>query len=178
MSDRVIATYDSYRDAEQAVDFLSDQGFPVERATIVGRDVKLVERVTGRMTTAKAALNGAVAGALVGVLIGWLFVVFDWFSPIVASGWLIVDGLWFGAVVGALYGMVAHALTRGRRDFASVGGLQADRYELAVDEEVADQAARLLGGAPSRRGDGRFTRDADAPARTAPSAAPPSNPSS
>ena len=148
---RTIETYDRYADAERAVDFLSDNGFPVERVAIVGRDLRIVEQVTGRMTLGHAALRGALTGALTGALIGWLFWLFNWFDPIVASGWLILDGLWFGALVGALFGLLAHAMTGGRRDFASVPMTTADRYELLVDEEVADQAASLL----ARLGDAR-----------------------
>jgi hypothetical protein len=33
---------------------------------------------------------------------------------------------------------------RGRRDFASVGAITADRYDVLVDAEVADEAERLL----------------------------------
>ena len=160
---RVVATYDDYRDAERAVDYLSDHKFPVERVSIVGRDLKLVERVTGRMTYGRSALQGALSGALAGVLIGWLFTVFNWFDPVVARGWLILDGLWFGALVGALFGLLAHALTGGRRDFASVGGMQADRYDVLVDEDVADQAEQLVAGLTRQldRADPRFDRDHD-----------------
>jgi hypothetical protein len=42
-------------------------------------------------------------------------------------------------------------MTGGRRDFASVPTTTADRYELLVDEEVADQAASVL----ARLGDAR-----------------------
>ncbi|HEY4094966.1 MAG TPA: general stress protein [Baekduia sp.] len=143
---RIVATFDAYGAAERAVDHLSDQRFPVERVSIVGRDLELVEHVVGRMTTARATLNGAASGALAGLLIGWLFTVFDWTDPVVARGWLILDGLWFGAIVGAIFGLVAHLLTRGRRDFASVGALQAAHYDLLVDDEVADEAERLLAG--------------------------------
>jgi hypothetical protein len=143
---RTVASFHTYQDAERAVDRLSDLGFPVEHTMIVGRGLRYVERVTGRMTYVKAALTGALTGALVGVLIAWLFVVFDWFSPIVAKGWLAVDALWFGAVVGALFGVVAHALTGGRRDFTSVSRTEADEYEVQVDDELADEAARLLAG--------------------------------
>jgi hypothetical protein len=143
---RTVASFHTYQDAERAVDRLSDHGFPVERAMIVGRGLRYVERVTGRMTYAKAALTGALTGALVGVLIAWLFVVFNWFSPIVANGWLVVDALWFGALVGALFGVLAHALTRGRRDFTSVSRMEADEYEVQVDDGLADEATRRLAG--------------------------------
>jgi hypothetical protein len=139
-----VAVYDSYSEAERAVDHLSDHGFPVERSAIVGRDLRWVEQVTGRETYGSAALRGALSGALVGLLVGWLFGVFDWFNPVVAAGWLALDGLWFGAVVGALAGLLGHALTGGRRDFASVAAMTADRFELQVDEELAPEAERLL----------------------------------
>jgi hypothetical protein len=140
----VVGTYADYADAERAVDQLSDKGFPVERVTIIGRGLHTVERVTGRMGYPEAALRGALSGALAGVLIGWLFFVFDWFSPVVARGWLILDGLWFGALVGAAVGLIAHALLRGRRDFDSVVGMEADHYDVLVDQDVADRALALL----------------------------------
>jgi heat induced stress protein YflT len=141
-----VAVYSTYREAERAVDHLSDNDFPVERTSIVGRDLKYVEQVTGRMTYGRAALNGALSGALVGLLIGWLFGVFDWFNPVVAAGWLALDGLWFGAIAGALAGLLAHALSGGRRDFGSIGMMTADRYEVLVDADLAEEAARMLAG--------------------------------
>jgi hypothetical protein len=142
---RTVASYSSYQQAERAVDFLSDQKFPVERVAIVARDLKLVEQVTGRVGYTEAALQGAGSGAIVGVLIGWLFGVFDWFNPVLSTLWLAFQGLWFGAVVGALLGLLFQALKRGRRDFGSISAVSAGRYEVRVDEEVADEAARLLG---------------------------------
>jgi hypothetical protein len=63
---------------------------------------------------------------------------------VVASFTLAVYGLVVGAVVGALLGLLLHGMTGGRRDFASVSGMQASRYDVPVDEEVADEAIRLL----------------------------------
>lgn len=141
---RTIASYPDYRDAERAVDRLADREFPVERVAIVGQGLKTVEQVTGRIGWWDAALRGLLSGAIAGALIGWLFAVFDWFNPLVARGWLILDGLWFGALVGLAFGLLAHALTHGRRYFSSIGGLQAERYDVVVDAAVADEAVRLL----------------------------------
>jgi hypothetical protein len=139
-----VASFDRYPEAERAVDFLADRRFPVERVSIVGRDLEYVEQVTGRMTLGRAALNGALTGALIGVLVGWLFGLFNWFDPLVSAFWLALDGLWFGALVGALMGLLLHALSRGRRDFSAVGGMRANRYEVLVDAAVADEAEHLL----------------------------------
>jgi hypothetical protein len=69
-----VGRFDDYESAQRAVDRLSDDGFPVENLDIVGSGLRLVERVTGRLTRARAtgagALSGLWAGLLVGVLIG------------------------------------------------------------------------------------------------------------
>jgi hypothetical protein len=159
---RTIATFSSYPEAERMVDRLADEKFPVEHLAIVGRGLEYVEQVVGRMGWAQAALRGALTGAITGLLIGWLFAIFDWFDPLVSRGWLIVDGLWFGAVVGTIMGLVAYALTRGRRDFTSIPAMRAETYEVVVDEEFADDAERLL----SRVGEPMRPRAADRPTAT------------
>ncbi len=142
---RTVASFRTYAEAERAVDHLSDERFPVERVAIVARGLKMVEQVTGRRGYLEAALQGLVSGAVIGILIGWLFGLFNWFEPITSAFWLAIDGLWFGALVGTLFGLLSQALSRGRRDFGSVASLSADHYEVLVDDEVAAEAARLLG---------------------------------
>jgi hypothetical protein len=139
-----VAVFDDYADAERAVDHLSDRGFPVHRVAIIGHDLKLVEQVTGRLTMAGAAWRGAIAGAATGALIGWIFGLFDWVRPLIASLVLAGYGLVFGAIVGAVIGLVLHAMQGGRRDFAAVSAMVPSRYEVAVDDEVAGEAIRLL----------------------------------
>lgn len=142
---RSIASFQTYADAEQAVDALSDRGFPVERVAIVGRGLELVEQVVGRLDYSRAALRGAVGGAVTGALIGWFFGLLSWVTPLI--GWLLltVYGLIFGAIVGAAFGLLVHALQGGRRDFASATFMRPATYELMVDEAVADDAVRTLG---------------------------------
>jgi hypothetical protein len=141
---RTIAACDSYSEAERAVDYLSDNGFPVERVAIIGSDLKLVEQVTGRMNYGGAAWRGAVSGAFAGLLIGWLFALFNWFQPVLATFALVLWALVFGAVIGAIFGLLVHALSGGRRDFASVRAMAPSRYEVVADEDVADQAKSAL----------------------------------
>jgi hypothetical protein len=142
---RSIASFERYADAEQAVDALSDRGFPVERVAIVGRELELVEQVTGRLDYPRAALRGAAGGAVTGALIGWLFGLLSWITPLIGLLLLMVYGLIFGAIVGAVFGVLVHALQRGRRDFASATAMRPRTYELMVDEAVAADAIRILG---------------------------------
>ena len=71
-----IASYTDYRDAERAVDRLSDQGFAVERSAIIGTGLRSVEQVTGRVTVGRAALTWAGEGMLIGALFALLFGIF------------------------------------------------------------------------------------------------------
>jgi uncharacterized membrane protein len=141
---RTIATFDSYADAQRVVDHLSDGGFPVDRVTIVGRDLKFVERVVGRMTTGRAALNGALNGAMIGALLGLLAGLIFTIDPNPVLPLLVLYGIVSGAILGALLGAALHAMTGGQRDFASVSALDADRFDVQVDDDVADRAAELL----------------------------------
>jgi len=147
---RVVASCPTYTAAEQAVDHLSDQGFPVEHVAIVGRGLHSYEKVTGRLTWARAAGYQAVGGAILGALFGWILGLFDLVNPLVSGALLALYGAITGAVIGAVMGAVAHALSGGRRDFASVSAFRADSYDVLVDDAHADQAAQLLAtsGAP------------------------------
>jgi hypothetical protein len=135
-----VATYPDYPSAQRAVDYLSDQKFPVERTSIVGTDLRLVENVLGRLTVARAAGAGAASGAWFGLFIGLLLGIFshaNWFAVIIAT-------VLIGAVWGAIFGAIAHAATGGRRDFSSRSSLQASQYAVMVAADVADEARALL----------------------------------
>jgi Heat induced stress protein YflT domain len=135
-----VASFPDYASAQRAVDFLSDQKFPVERTAIVGTNLRLVENVLGRLTTGRSAAAGAASGAWFGLFIGFLFGIFsssNWFAVLIAA-------VLIGAVWGAIFGATAHAMTRGRRDFTSRSTLQASDYAVNVDADVAEQARQLL----------------------------------
>lgn len=141
---RTVASYTAYADAERAVDRLADHDFPVERVAIIGQDLQTVEQVTGKLDHLSAAWRGAMSGAVPGALLGWIFGLFDWADPLVSALLLALYGLLIGAVIGAVIAVIAYALQGGTRDFVSVTSMRPRRYELVVDDEVADQAARLL----------------------------------
>ena len=67
-----VASFGTYEEAQEAVDRLSDSGFPVENIDIIGSDLRTVERVTGRLTKRNAAAAGAASGAWFGLFIGLL----------------------------------------------------------------------------------------------------------
>ena len=135
-----VARFDDYEAAQRAVDQLSDDGFPVGTLDIVGSDLHLVERVTGRLTKARAAGAGALSGAWMGLFIGILIGLFT------TGAWLgiIAAAVGIGALWGAVFGFAAHAATRGQRDFSSVRALSASRYDLIARDGAADRARSML----------------------------------
>jgi ascorbate-specific PTS system EIIC-type component UlaA len=137
-----VTVYETYAEAQRAVDHLSDNKFPVEHVCIVGTDLRLVENVLGRWTVPRAAGAGALTGAWFGLLVGLLLSIFS------DSGWfaIIIVAVLIGAVWGAIFGAVAQSATRGQRDFTSRSTLQASRYAVMVSTDQVDEASRVLSG--------------------------------
>jgi hypothetical protein len=136
-----VASYTSYDAAQAAVDRLSDDGFPVEHLDIVGSDLRLVERVTGRLTKGRAASAGLASGAWFGLMIG---LVIGLFSK--GTNWIgvVLGGIAIGAIWGAVFGYAGHAATQGRRDFSSTKTLVAMKYDVIARNGQADAAKESL----------------------------------
>ena len=153
-----MASYSSFEEARAAVDRLSDERFPVEILDIVGSGLHLVERVTGRLATTRAAAgpaSGAWFGLFIGILVGLFTHGPTWIGRI--NG-----GLPIGAAGGGAFGFAGHAATQGRRDFSSERALTATRYDITARGHTA-QARSLLqqaGFLPDQRADASLARGA------------------
>jgi hypothetical protein len=169
----VVASYDSYPEAQRAVDYLSDERFPVERVAIVAEDLRLVEQVTGRRGYGQAALQGAGSGALIGLIFGFFLGLFNVVDPLVSAFFLGIVWLIYGAIIGLIVGLIGHALSGGQRDFSSIGGIQAGRYNVMADEEVADEASQLLARPGPPFGDVQSRTATEPPSRTGEEVMPP-----
>ncbi|MCW2947012.1 MAG: hypothetical protein JWR24_3729 [Actinoallomurus sp.] len=138
----VLGTYNSHDAAQHAVDVLAEHKFPVEHVTIVGTGLKLEERVLGRWTLGRALLTGASTGGWIGLLIGLVF----WIVTPWAVG-AVISAVLLGLLFGAIFSAVTYALRR--RAFMSEPAVVADRYDILVDAEFAEEARRLLAAALS-----------------------------
>ncbi|CAM3201651.1 hypothetical protein PSET11_01895 [Arthrobacter ulcerisalmonis] len=135
-----IGSYTSYLDAQKAVDYLADQQFPVQMVSIVGNELKMVERVTGRLSYPRVALSGALSGMWFGLFVG---VMLSFFSP--TGGYFsILTSVLMGAAFFMLFGIVTYAAQRGKRDFTSTSQVVATSYDVIVATEVSHDARRLL----------------------------------
>ncbi|WEO78531.1 hypothetical protein BJQ94_05710 [Cryobacterium sp. SO2] len=139
----VVATYETYNEAQLAVDVLAKADFPVKQLSIVGNDLKTVERVTGKLTWSRVALAGAASGAWLGVFFGLLFFIF---SPDAAGLPFVFAAVLMGAGFGMLFGLVSYALNRRRKDFTSTMQVIAGNYQVIVNVELLNKARNLLAG--------------------------------
>ena len=135
-----IARYATYLEAQRAVDYLSDQAFPVQFVTIVGTGLRMVERVTGRLTYPKVAGASALSGAWFGLFVGLVLTLFGGGNSAVLPAAVL-----FGAGFGILFGIISYSLTGGRRDFTSSSQIVASEYEVLCLPEQAGRARELLG---------------------------------
>ncbi|RIJ70241.1 hypothetical protein D1871_19175 [Nakamurella silvestris] len=138
-----VAAYPTYAQAQAAIEHLTKGDFKVEDLTIVGSDLQMVERVTGRLSAGKVTAASAASGAWFGVFVGILM---GLFSTTVAGGTLvlIVVSAAIGAAFGALMGFLGYSVAKGRRDFTSASQVVAQRYDVLCQPGTAEQARTLL----------------------------------
>lgn len=127
----VLVTYPTYKQAQKAVDFLADNNFPVESVSIVGNDLKLVERVTGRLTYPRVAGAGAASGAWLGLFVGIILSFFDGRERFLG----IFVPVLLGVAFGVFFGIASYALSRSKKDFTSTSQVVASSYMIVVSEE-------------------------------------------
>lgn len=144
-----IAAYDSYLEAQKAVDFLADNQFPVQHVTIMGTDLRMVERVTGPLSYPRVAMAGAASGAWFGLFVGLLLSLFASGTSMAET---VLPALLIGAGFGMLFGVISYAFTGGRRDFTSTSQIVASRYAVLCVNEYAEQARQLLSRLPGGGG--------------------------
>ncbi|OKL53435.1 hypothetical protein BSZ39_09485 [Bowdeniella nasicola] len=135
-----LASFDTYLAAQEAVDALSDAQFPVQHTSIIGTDLKMVERIIGRLTLTRASMAGAGTGAWLGLMYGilmWIVMPEGAFAALAA-------GLIIGVIMGAVFGAVSYLMTQGRRDFTSSSQVVAQHYAVICDPEHAGKAREIL----------------------------------
>lgn len=155
----VIGRFDTYAQAQKAVDHLADQQFDVAKISIIGSDLKSVERVTGRLSYPKVALQGALNGVVFGAFFGLLMSMLG--GADLASSLLLP--ILMGGAFWMLMAIITYAMQRGKRDFTSVNRIVATSYEVIAAPEVAGQARQVLGGSALRPAEAHTSAPMGAP---------------
>ena len=135
-----VGSYHTYAEAQKAVDYLSDNQFPVQQVTIVGVDLMQVERVIGRLSWGKVIGGGILSGAWLGVFIGLLLGLFS-----NNLGQSLAIGVLAGVIFGLITSSIPYAMAKGTSDFSSTMQLVAGRYDVLCDPQNAEKARDMLG---------------------------------
>ena len=144
---RSLGVYSTYQEVQSVVDTLADHEFPVQSTLIVGTDLKLMERVTGRKTWPKVISQGALSGLWMGLFLGlllWLL------NP--GDMLIVLPAVIMGMVFFTVWQVIGYAMSGGQRDFTSMTSTIPMQYELLVEHKHAAQARQILaesGAAPA-----------------------------
>ena len=148
-SGQPVAAYATYLEAQQAVDYLAEQKFPVQGVTIVGTDLRMVERVTGRLSYGRVAVAGAMSGAWFGLFVGLLLSMLGGAGGPQGIAFISVG---LGAGFGLLFSVLSYSLARGKRDFTSSSQIVASTYAILCEAASASEARSLLMRSPNGLG--------------------------
>ena len=148
-----LGTFREYYDVQKLVDTLADNDFPVQNTMIVGTDLKLIERVTGKKSWGRVIVSGMLSGAWMGLFIGLLLSLFteQWLT-------IIAQSVLMGAVFFTVWAVIGHAMSGGQRDFTSMTTTVPMQYELLVEHRHVMQARRILSEAGLPLGPGAFAQ--------------------
>jgi hypothetical protein len=136
----VLGTYETYAEAQHVVDKLAKADFDVRQLSIIGNDLKTIERVTGKLTYGRSAVAGAATGAWLGLFAGTLLFLFT-SSPNLTYAFAVIL---IGAAFGMLFGVVSYAVNRRRRDYTSTHQVIASSYQVIAPSTVIVRAQELL----------------------------------
>ncbi|WP_448005254.1 general stress protein [Agromyces bauzanensis] len=137
-----VASFETYAEAQAAVDALAKAAFPVKELAIVGTGLTSVERITGTLSWGRAAGAGALSGAWFGTFLGLLFFIF---APTGASLGILGAAILIGAGFGMIFSVVSYSMNRRRRDFTSIAQVLATRYSIVAEPEHVARARQVLG---------------------------------
>jgi hypothetical protein len=140
----VVASHASYWAARQDADSLVSHGFPPDRVWVRVRGLRLVRRrLTIGTSLRRAARGGLLVGAIGGLLGLWVGgVVLALPAGTVLA--VVAGGAVAWAAVGIAGGVGVPALWARWQGQAGVEVLEADGYDVAVDDRLGKAARRLL----------------------------------
>lgn len=149
----VVGQYRNYTDAAAVVERLIEGDFPAAQIAIVGSDVKLVERVRGRLGYGRVAYSGAITGIWMGLIFAILIgagVEISATGEVAYNPSEFMAAVVIGAGIGMLFNILRFSFTRNRRGFISMAQSVASNYEVVVPESEAPQATKALSKTPAQ----------------------------
>lgn len=148
----MVGQYRNYDEATATVERLIEGEFPAAQIAIVGSDVRLVERVRGRLGYGRVAYSGAVTGIWMGLIFA---VIIGAGVEVSATGEIsynpseFMAAIVIAAGIGMLFNILRFSFTKNRRGFISMAQSVAGSYEVLVPESEAAHATKALNQTPA-----------------------------
>ena len=136
-----IAEFTEYAAAVDHVDQLIRHEFPAAMVAIVGSDLKSVERVRGRLSYGRVAIQGLISGSWIGLLIA-LFLPAPSSAASATASFTVSTGaaIVIGAGIGMLANVIRYSLAKNKRTFIAQSTLVAAKYQVQVPSSLFEQA--------------------------------------
>ena len=138
-----VANFNTYAAAVDCVDQLIRHDFPAPMVAIVGSDLRTVERVKGRLSYGRVAMQGLITGSWLGLLVSF-FIPTGTTATGTASGASSLAAIVIGAGIGMLINIIRFSVTRNRHEFTSGSAVVAASYDVVVPHPLADQAKKAI----------------------------------
>ena len=140
----IVAHFPSHTEAETVLRELQQQGFDMQKLSIVGKDYQTAEHVRGFLSWQDTAKSGAVGGGYWGTLVGGLFGILAGAGVIFIPGMapLVIAGPITGVLAGWLEGSIV-----GGTGAAAIGGLVGALGGLGIPKnEVLKYETKIQAG--------------------------------
>ena len=147
----VVAEVGQYQQAVDYVEKLVANNFPTGMIAIVGKDLRSVERVRGKLSYARVAMNGAMSGSWLGLIVGWVFAsTIPGVDGTTGGTGSIVTAMVLGAGVCMLWGVLRLSMTRNKRNFISQQQIVASVYQVQVPLTLVEEARQAAAATESK----------------------------
>ncbi|MGO2112476.1 MAG: general stress protein, partial [Pseudoclavibacter sp.] len=137
----VVGSFGTYERAQAAVDQLARADFPLGEITIVGSNLKSVERVTGKMNAGRAALNGLLSGIVLGIFVGLLVMILTPEAGLATLLPVVMVAIGFSVI----WSLLTHIMNPRKKEFTSVMQVLAAHFDVVVSPQLAGRARQALG---------------------------------
>lgn len=138
-----VGNFSTYAAAVDCVDQLIRHEFPAPMVAIVGSDLRTVERVKGKLSYGRVAIQGLITGSWLGLLVS-LFLTPPSTSSATGAGISTGAAIFIGAGLGMLLNIVRFSVTRRSHEFTSGSAVVAASYDVVVPHPLADQAKKAI----------------------------------
>ncbi len=144
---RTIATYTSFTEAQNALDYLISHGFHEQSLAIILKEVTHQEPIPQESNWVFSSSQTALNGAVVGLGISFLGLMISMLTPSYqASIDLAFSGVTYGALTGGVIGVLTRVFAQKNAALNTTNSLPTEQYNVIAQSNDATRAQEVLFG--------------------------------